>query len=67
MENIKSDMRKLLVVGGTGFIGMNLVKKAILQGFNVTVISLNKPVDDKSISDAEYIRADITDIEVLQE
>jgi len=67
MENIKSDMRKLLVVGGTGFIGMNLVKKAILQGFNVTVISLNKPADDKSISGAEYISADITDIELLQE
>ena len=29
----------LLIVGGTGFIGSNVAKKALENGFKVTVIS----------------------------
>ena len=30
---------QLLVVGGTGFIGQHVVKKALAQGLSVTVLS----------------------------
>ena len=67
MENINRDHMKLLVVGGTGFIGRSLVKKAIEQGYFVTVISLNKPVEDKCVDGAKYLYADITNREELKQ
>ena len=38
---------RVLVVGGTGFIGGNLVLKLVKCGFKVTVLSLNLPADEK--------------------
>ena len=35
--------KSLLVIGGTGFIGSNLLKKAKKLGFSSTSISLRKP------------------------
>ena len=34
-------IKKLLIIGGTGFIGKNLVIKSIESGYSVTVLSLN--------------------------
>ena len=33
----------LLIVGGTGFIGRHLAKKAIKEGYKTYVLSLNPP------------------------
>ena len=33
---------KLLIVGGTGFIGSYLTNEALSRGFEVTVLSLNR-------------------------
>jgi nucleoside-diphosphate-sugar epimerase len=52
---------RLLIVGGTGFIGRNLIKGAVKQGFDIVVLSLNAPDDKKKISGVVYIQADITD------
>ncbi len=38
---------RLLIVGGTGFIGRNLIKGAVKQGFDIVVLSLNAPDDKK--------------------
>lgn len=57
---------RVLVVGGTGFIGGNLVLKLVKCGFKVTVLSLNLPADEKKIDGVEYWRADITNFEQLQ-
>ena len=57
---------RILVVGGTGFIGGNLVLKLVKCGFKVTVLSLNLPADEKKIDGVEYWRADITNFEQLQ-
>ncbi|MCW7472052.1 hypothetical protein CH354_16095 [Leptospira levettii] len=49
---------KLLVIGGTGFIGSHIVQKGIDSGFEVTSLSLKKKANiDKVIS----IQADLSD------
>jgi len=67
MEEITSYMKRLLVIGGTGFIGRNLTIKAIQQGFIVTVVSLNKPASYRCIDSVEYIDVDIVDRVTLQQ
>jgi len=51
----------LLIVGGTGFIGRNLVLSALELGYNIVVLSLNEPSDNKKIEGVEYLQMDITD------
>ena len=58
---------KLLIVGGTGFIGSNLAHKALENAFNTTVLSLNLPTKDKQIEGVEYLQADITNLDQLRE
>ena len=58
---------KLLIVGGTGFIGSNLAHKALENAFNTTVLSLNLPAKDRQIEGVEYLQADITNFDQLRE
>ena len=51
---------RLLIVGGTGFIGKNLTQKAVESGFKITVLSINAIANDCLISDVEYLQADIS-------
>jgi nucleoside-diphosphate-sugar epimerase len=51
---------KLLIVGGTGFIGRAVAKETIKRGFEVTIISKNNYPKSKQLKDAEYISVDIT-------
>ncbi|MDB9976190.1 NAD-dependent epimerase/dehydratase family protein [Candidatus Thioglobus sp.] len=55
---------KLLIIGGTGFIGKKLAKEALKKGFDVTIISLNKP--KKKINEIKYIQVDINNKSELQ-
>jgi len=50
----------ILIVGGTGFIGSNVAKKALEKGFKVTVISKNNFPQNKQINYVNYIKADIS-------
>ena len=50
----------LLIVGGTGFIGSNVTKKALKNGFKVTVISKNNYPQNKQINCVDYINVDIS-------
>lgn len=45
---------KILVTGGSGFIGSNLVQKLLDEGFDVSVLDLRKPVQD-----VKWIKKDI--------
>jgi nucleoside-diphosphate-sugar epimerase len=51
--------KNLLVVGGTGFIGQHVVKKAFKEGFSTTVLSKNNPNSDDKFDGASYLTVDI--------
>lgn len=56
--------KKILVLGGGGFIGTNLVKRLKSNGNHVTSIDLNLPHFSKSMAD-EFIIADLREDNVL--
>jgi nucleoside-diphosphate-sugar epimerase len=56
---IDNPLNQLLVVGGTGFIGQHVVKKAIEQGFNITVLSKNAFNITNRLKGVNYLSADI--------
>ena len=49
----------ILVIGGTGFIGFNLIKKLKSIGFKLTSISLKKPKKGNLIPGVKYIQLNI--------
>ena len=51
--------KKILVIGGTGFLGDHLIKKGLKKSLKVTCISSNKPSPSKIFSNVEYILCDI--------
>ncbi len=55
--------KKILIVGGTGFIGNNLIQKAIK--FNYQVYSLSKNKHKKKINKVTYILQDLNKIKKL--
>jgi nucleoside-diphosphate-sugar epimerase len=60
MEIKTVNNNKLLVVGGTGFIGQHILKKSLDLGFKTTSISLNNPIEKKKLEGVTYLTADIT-------
>ena len=58
---------KLLIVGGTGFIGHHIAKKAICNGFEVFSISKNSPAPDRLINGVKYFYIDLLDIKKLKD
>ncbi|MTV49685.1 NAD-dependent epimerase/dehydratase family protein [Heliobacillus mobilis] len=55
--------KKVLVAGGTGTIGIPLVKKLLELGADVSVASLDSPEYARTVlgRDVQFIRADLTD------
>lgn len=58
--------KKLLVAGGTGFIGYHLAKKAIKKGFLVTSLSSKKPKPHRYIKSVRYIICNTLNIKLLK-
>ena len=59
-------MKKILVVGGTGFIGYHVIKEAKKRKWNVTSISLSKPKKKRFHKNVNYKQADIADFNSLK-
>ncbi len=59
-------MKNVLVTGGAGFIGSNLVDKLILQKYNVTIIDNLSTGKKKNINKkAVFYKCDIRDFDRL--
>lgn len=51
--------KKILITGGTGFIGFHLIKNCIKKKLNVTSISTKRPIIKNSSPKVKYILCDI--------
>ena len=59
-------MKKILIVGGTGFIGYHLAKKALRKGWRVYSISTSAPKKKRYIPKVKYKICDITNKKKLK-
>ena len=58
--------KNLLIVGGTGFIGRHLAFRAIKNGFNTQILSLNELEVEKRVEGVNYISADVSNYLALK-
>ena len=58
--------KKILIVGGTGFIGFHLIKKLKKKNFTIDSISTRKPKKNKTIKGVKYILSDISNLSKLR-
>lgn len=70
-NNVSLPYKKILVTGGTGFLGSYIIKQLIEAGYHVKAIYRNKKnifwVDDKILEKVEWIEGDVLDIVSLEE
>ena len=55
-------MKNIIVTGGSGFIGSNIVDLLIKKKFNVTILDKKKPKNLKT----KFIKSDLSNIESLK-
>ena len=60
------DNPHLLVIGGTGFIGTNLVKKLLKLGAKVTSLSLKRKKNKLTHKNLKHVFCDYTKISLLK-
>jgi nucleoside-diphosphate-sugar epimerase len=58
--------KKILIFGGTGFIGYHLAKKALKKKLSVTSISKNSPIKERYLKNVNYIIADISKKNIIK-
>ena len=51
---------KILIIGGTGFIGYHFAKKCLKKKFNITIISKNNPKKNRILKKVKYLKCDIS-------
>jgi UDP-glucose 4-epimerase len=63
---LKKKSKNILVVGGTGFIGYNLIKSCLKKKIKVTCVSSKKPFFKKSFPKVNFIVCDIRNKKLLK-
>tara|TARA_B100001063_G_C16763866_1_gene557518 strand:+ start:1464 stop:2378 length:915 start_codon:yes stop_codon:yes gene_type:complete len=61
--------KKILITGGTGFIGYHLAKRCVRMGWEVTSFSKRKPFSIRKLKKVKYVTGDLTkkkDLNVLK-
>ncbi len=66
-NNTQSAQEKLLILGGSGFIGTNLAKKLAGMGYEITIFDRKLPKDTCGIGNVHIILGDIRDKELVGE
>ena len=66
MEAMAIKSNKLLVIGGTGFIGRYVVREALKRNFTLTVLSFKEVAKDSKVEHVQYIQADTTNFGDLE-
>ncbi len=57
---------KILIIGGTGFLGYHLAKRCLEKKWDITIFSLNNPKKKRFLKKVKYIRGDISKIKNLK-
>ncbi len=52
--------KKILIIGGTGFLGYHLAKKCLSKKWDVTSVSTNRPKKKRFLPKVKYLILDIT-------
>ena len=52
--------KKILIAGGSGFIGYHLAKKALNKKYSVSIIATKRPFKKRYLKKVKYIYCDIT-------
>jgi nucleoside-diphosphate-sugar epimerase len=52
--------KKILITGGTGFIGYHLAKKCVSLNWSVDSISTKSPLNEKKLKKVKYLKIDIS-------
>ena len=60
-----SDQQRLLVVGGSGFIGCHVVVHGVSRGYCVSVLSISPPSKELCQKGVEYLSADLGDAKAV--
>ena len=58
--------KKLLIVGGTGFIGYHLAKKCLLKSYSITSLSYHKPKKKRFLNKIKYLECNISKKDLLK-
>jgi len=53
---------RILIVGGSGFIGMHLLRACLDDGLECTALSLHTPMGEHCVKGVRYLQADLTDL-----
>ena len=57
---------KILIVGGTGFIGYHLASRLVKKKFNVSSLSTKLPIKERKVSKVKYLICDICNFAKLK-
>lgn len=63
---MNSKKKKILIIGGTGFIGYHLSQKCLKKNWEITSVSTSKPKNNRLIKNVKYIFCDIAKKSLLK-
>lgn len=63
---MNSKKKKILIIGGTGFIGYHLSKRCLKKNWEITSVSTSKPKNNRLVKNVKYIFCDIAKKSLLK-